>query len=44
MSETSKKQYVDYVYSVKSLDAQARRMTKTIEKLERGLKYHEQEE
>lgn len=44
MSETSKKQYVDFVYAAKSLDARARRITKTIEKLEKGLKYHEKEE
>lgn len=44
MSTTSQKQYVDYVYSVKSLDARARRMTKTIEKLEKGLKYHQSED
>jgi hypothetical protein len=44
MSNTSKKQYVDYVYAAKSLDAQARRLTKSIEKLEKGLKYHEKED
>lgn len=44
MSMTSQKQYVDYVYGAKSMDAQARRMTKTIQKLEKGLKYHEKDE
>ncbi len=44
MSGTSQKQYVDYVFGAKSLDAQARRMARTIEKLEKGLKYHEKEE
>ncbi|MBK8052883.1 MAG: DUF1905 domain-containing protein [Saprospiraceae bacterium] len=44
MSATSQKQYVDYVYGAKSLEAQARRMTKSIEKLEKGLKYHEKNE
>ena len=44
MSSTSQKQYVDYVYGAKSLEAQARRMTKSIEKLEKGLKYHEKDE
>ena len=44
MSATSQKQYVDYVYGAKSMEAQARRMTKTIEKLEKGLKYHEKED
>ncbi|MBK8633534.1 MAG: YdeI/OmpD-associated family protein [Saprospiraceae bacterium] len=44
MSGTSQKQYVDYVFGAKSLDAQARRMAKSIEKLEKGLKYHEKEE
>lgn len=43
MSTTSQKQYIDYVYGTKSLDARTRRMTKTIEKLEKGLKYHEKE-
>lgn len=41
LSETSQKQYIDYIYSVKSDDAKDRRITKTIEKLELGLKYHE---
>lgn len=44
MSETSKKQYVDYVYAAKSLDARTRRLAKTIDKLEKGLKYHEKED
>lgn len=44
MSSTSQKQYIDYVYGAKSLEAQARRMTKSIEKLEKGLKYHEKDE
>ncbi|MBK6364104.1 MAG: DUF1905 domain-containing protein [Saprospiraceae bacterium] len=43
MSKTSQKQYVDYVYEAKSMDARARRIGKTIEKLEKGLKYHEKE-
>jgi hypothetical protein len=41
MSDTSKKQYVDYVYSAKSADAKANRIVRTIEKLELGLKYHQ---
>jgi hypothetical protein len=44
MSDTSKKQYVDYVYAAKSLDARTRRLTRTIEKLEKGLKYHEKDD
>jgi hypothetical protein len=43
MSETSKKQYVDFIYSAKSLETQAKRMAKSIEKIEKGLKYHEKE-
>ena len=41
MSETSKKQYVDYIYGTKNLETRARRMTVSIEKLEQGLKYHQ---
>ncbi len=40
LSETSKKQYIDYIYSVKSEEAKDRRLAKTIEKLEQGLKFH----
>jgi hypothetical protein len=40
LSETSKKQYIDYIYSVKSKEAKDRRLEKTIEKLEQGLKFH----
>lgn len=43
MSATSQKQYIDYVFAAKSMDARARRLTKTIEKLEKGLKYHQKE-
>jgi hypothetical protein len=41
ISETSKKQFVDYVYAVKSRSAQAERIAKSLEKMELGLKYHE---
>jgi len=41
LSSTSQKQYIDYIYGVKSEEARERRITKTIEKLELGLKYHE---
>jgi len=41
LSDTSKKQYIDYIYSAKSQETIERRITKTIEKLELSLKYHE---
>lgn len=41
LSETSKKQYIDYIYGVKSEEAKERRIGKTIEKLEQRLKFHE---
>ena len=44
LSLTSQKQYVDYVFAAKSHEARARRLTKSIEKLEKGLKYHETDE
>ena len=43
LSPTSQKQYVDFVFATKSLEARTRRLTKSIEKLEKGLKYHEKE-
>lgn len=43
MSPTNQKQYIDYIYSTKSIDARVHRMTKAIQKIELGLKYHEQE-
>jgi hypothetical protein len=43
MSATSQKQYIDYVFAAKSMETRARRLTKTIEKLEKGLKYHQKE-
>lgn len=44
MSTTSQKQFVDYIFAAKSVEAQARRMTKSLEKLEKGLKYHQNDE
>jgi len=41
LSSTSQKQYIDFIYSVKSEVAKERRITKMIEKLELRLKYHE---
>lgn len=41
---TSKKQYIDYVMSAKSLGTRAKRMTTTLEKLEKGLKYHHKDD
>lgn len=44
MSSTSQKQYIDYVFSAKSMKTKAHRLTKTIQKLEKGLKYHQKDE
>ncbi len=44
MSSTSQKQYVDYVFAAKGLEAKARRMAISISKLEKGLKYHQKDE
>jgi len=41
MSATSQKQYVDYIFGTKGWEAQANRIYKSLEKLERGLKYHQ---
>lgn len=41
LTSTSKKQYIDYVMDAKTFETRARRMTNTIVKLEKGLKYHE---
>lgn len=43
MSATSQKQYVDYIFAAKSLETRANRIAKSIEKLEKGLKYHQKE-
>jgi hypothetical protein len=42
ISETSKKQYVDWIYASKSNGTKIERITKAIEKLALGKKYHEQ--
>ncbi|MFT6337785.1 MAG: hypothetical protein ACJATI_004550 [Halioglobus sp.] len=42
LSETSKKQYIDYIYSVKSDEAKDRKIAKTIDKLDQGLMFHEE--
>ena len=41
LSDTSKKQYVDHIYSTKNLNTRADRISKAIDKLEAGLKWHE---
>ncbi len=41
LSDTSKKQFVDYIYSSKSILTRANRIAKTIEKLEQRKKWHE---
>lgn len=43
ISDTSKKQYVDWVYRGKHFETKANRMAKAIEKLSKQLKYHEKE-
>ncbi len=41
LSDTSKKQYVDHIYGTKNLETRGNRISKAIEKLELGLKWHE---
>ncbi len=41
ISNTSQKQYIDWVYETKSLETRANRIAKAIRKMELGLKYHE---
>jgi hypothetical protein len=41
ISETSKKQYIDWIYAAKSNGTKIERMSKAIEKMALGKKYHE---
>jgi hypothetical protein len=41
ISETSQKQYIDWIYATKNKGIQAKRIAKTIEKLSIGKKYHQ---
>ncbi len=41
LSNTSKKQYIDYVYESKSVETRANRIAKCINKLEQNKKWHE---
>ena len=41
ISNTSKKQYIDWVYSSKTIETRANRFAKAIQKMEMGLKYHQ---
>lgn len=44
MSESSKKHYIDWIYEAKRLETRVNRISKTIERLEKGLKLYESEE